>query len=149
MKPATFFTFTFTMSAGALALALPFSNDSMPTNFANDSSLEKRQGHYGWLSSYDDPDTKCSGYYGGPRPKVHNKCIKFTPLRDNIGINWGTNPQNFDALDFFSDDSCKVKVGKRVQHSEKSGGKGPNTCVSVKANGGPVNSVKGVGTYFD
>ncbi len=129
------------LSAGALAFP-------SPNVTSTDSSRLSKRGNYGWLSSFQDSDTTCSGLWGGSRPKVHEDCIKFSPISDNVGINWGRSPLNFNGISFYSDDKCQHQVG-----SAKVGGngnkKGSDTCVSVKKNGGPWGSLQGTGVYFD
>lgn len=71
------------LSAGALAA--PATNET-----EHISALEKR-GHYGWVSSYAPDDAGCKGKWGGQRPKINGqKCAKFSPISDNIGVWWGS-----------------------------------------------------------
>ena len=99
------------LSASTLTTALPTLNSTDPFayNDANESTLEKR-GHYGWLSSYAMTDPLCEYGWGGARPKIRDNCVKFDPISDRVGINWGIWPQAFDALDAYSDDHCLKKI---------------------------------------
>lgn len=55
------------------------------------------------------------------------ECIKFKPISDNVGINWGTWPYTVHGLDAFSDENCKTKVGQTIDKP-----KNGMTCLSVK-----------------
>ena len=68
---------------------------------------------------------------------------------DNVGINWGSSPLNFNGMSFYSDDDCKHQVGHITSPQDSYQKRGAKTCVSVKANGGPWGSVQGTGVYFD
>ena len=142
------------LALSAAALAAPSTNTTTPF------PLTKRA-TYGWLSSYAPDDTTCKGFYYKPaRPKVYADCLKFSPVSDNVGINWGTWPLSYTGLDIFSDDNCKVSAGPRVDappgdfnNPSFHKNKGANTCFSVKKQAkiskGQIKSVKAFGIYFD
>lgn len=56
-------------------------------------------------------DPLCTKGWGGIRPKIHQKCVPFPSISGRVGINWGTYPDAFDALDYYSDAHCLVKLG--------------------------------------
>ena len=71
------------LSAGALALPA--------TNETEDLSTLERRANYGWVSSYAPSDPNCKGGWGGGRPKIKGSgCVKFQPISDHVGINWGS-----------------------------------------------------------
>ena len=135
----------------ACALALPTHHHSAPpsifTNFTDDipedvpTALEKRA-HYGWLASYSD--SHCKGSYAGPRPKIHGECIRFAPISDAVGINWGTWPLSSGALDVFHDEHCQKKVSKTI-YAPKTG----SSCISVKKHGENWGSVRYHDTNYE
>ena len=104
---------TLALSASTLTIALPTNTSTTTDPFAyheeTESTLEKR-GNYGWFSNYAMTDPFCAWGWGGVRPKVHEKCIKFNAISDRVGINWGSWPNGFDALDVYSDDACHTKI---------------------------------------
>ncbi|KAG6993919.1 hypothetical protein G7Y79_00049g084790 [Physcia stellaris] len=121
-------TLLLSLSLPLLTTALPL---DAPTNtteplFTNFPSTLEERGHYGWLSSYAPTDRTCKGGWGGSRPKIMGDCIPFTPVSDNVGINWGTAPYKIAGLDAFSDDKCGHQVGVTIEAPKKG-----RSCVSV------------------
>lgn len=58
-------------------------------------------------------DIWCMGKYDvGVRPKIKEGCVKFDPISNWVGINWGTYPLDFPSLNVYRDDRCVVKIGE-------------------------------------
>ena len=61
--------------------------EDLPSSFnqSHYNELEKR-GTFGWVASYGYTDSKCSGHYAMPRPKIKTNCVKFTSVSNNLGV---------------------------------------------------------------
>ena len=144
-----------TLSLSAGALAVPTRNTTghlQPQSNTNEIILQTRGiSNFGWVAYFENGDNTCSGKYAeGYRPKIKGKgCYSFAPTTDNVGINWGTGPLSFNALDFYSDGNCKNKVGNHIKRPIHYNKNGAGTCISVARNGGgPVLSVRGTGGFM-
>ncbi|CAF9927285.1 MAG: hypothetical protein HETSPECPRED_006545 [Heterodermia speciosa] len=102
------------LSASTLTTSLPTNTNTTTDPFAyteaQEAGIEKR-GTYGWVTNYAMTDPLCTKGWGGIRPKIHQKCVPFPSISGRVGINWGTYPDAFDALDYYSDAHCLVKLG--------------------------------------
>jgi hypothetical protein len=89
-----------TILTASIVLAHPTTTD---TNTTTSTPLIKRD-HFGYIGSHDHD---CRGTLVGARPKLHiSKCVKFTPVTQHLGINFGTGFYSFDYVEFFTDEKC-------------------------------------------
>ena len=122
-------TFMAVLSAGALAL--PAINEIF-------STLEKRS-TWPWISSFQHGD--CTKSHVGTRPKIHDNCLDFSPVTDNVGIYWGTWPYQVGGFEVYRNTKCE---GTPISFIERPGfynKKGTQSCVSQKNHGGSWGSI--------
>ncbi|KAL8707682.1 MAG: hypothetical protein Q9220_007344 [cf. Caloplaca sp. 1 TL-2023] len=126
-------------------LTLALSAAALPQNATSDS-LTKRFGGEPSIASFSN------GFCSGPPLEPHRlhhgiNCIPFTPLSDNVGINWS----NVRALgiNFYTDTKCKQYATGTLYASldpRLDNGKGKaDKCISYKLNGGNWKSVEFIG----
>ncbi|KAL8725246.1 MAG: hypothetical protein Q9166_007485 [cf. Caloplaca sp. 2 TL-2023] len=135
------YTTLLTLALSATTLAFPAPSNITSPDF---TELEKRGGGPK-ISSFDN--MYCSGKPINQKWTDGNdwSCFKFTPVSDNVGINWSTQMRAL-GITFFTDDKCtnwatKSVIAPQTQMGDNGKGKA-DKCISYNANGGNWKSAR-------
>lgn len=97
---------------------------------SNNATALFRRGHKANISSYSD--SKCTNAIGPLISLADEVCHKFTPVSNNVGINWGSWPVEMQSLTTYTDDNCETP-GPPIIHTPTSlemDSKGAGSCKS-------------------
>ena len=94
-----------------------------------------------WVSSFYNAD--CTGAGAGDAVNVDvDACVVFDSKYDAVAVNFGTNLDEIDALNVFSDANCMNYAGTAI--TSPMADQTPQQCVSQSRHGGKWGSVQKV-----
>ena len=94
-----------------------------------------------WVSSFYNAD--CTGPGAGDAVNVDgDECVPFDSKYDAVAVNFGTNLDEIDALNVFSDANCMNYAGTAI--TSPMADQTPQQCVSQSRHGGKWGSVQKV-----